>query len=202
VLLNVSVFDAPAGPLLGQVLAAAGVHPAIRVATPAGPAPKDVAVTRWRDGQIELFSLLGKYDGRVKVDLPASHRIFDLKAHQLLGSNSWFTTTIRPNRAAFFALLPDALESVELQLPETAARGSLVPATIRVPHASGLHALRISASSPNGAPAPWLQRVVMVGDQPCPLPLPFALNDPAGKWQLQVTDLFGPSVPARSMQLR
>lgn len=201
VLLNFSVFDAPVAPLLGQVLASAGVKPAIRVNTLAGAAPKDVVITRWRDGQIELFSLLGKYDGPVKVQLPAPSRIHDLKGRQSLGNSASFTTVLRPNRAAFFALLPEAAEFPELQVPESTSRGSVVPATIRVPHSSGLHAVRISATSPNGAAAEWLERVILVGAQPQPIPLPFALNDPAGTWQVQIQDLFGPALPAKTLQL-
>jgi hypothetical protein len=201
VLLNFSVFNAPAGPLLSGLLAAAGVQPAIRVATPKGGYPKDVTVTRWSNGQIDLVSLFGTHEGSVSVTLPASRAVCDLKARKHLGETAQFATTLRPNRAAFFALLPRAALSPELKLAAAARRGDIVSASLRIPNAAGQHAIRLSARTPSGQPAEWFNQTLIVGDQPVHFALPFAGNDPAGDWQIQATDLYASPTTAAKVTL-
>jgi hypothetical protein len=190
VLLNFSVFNAPVGPLLSELLAAAGVQPAIRAAAPKGGFPKDVTMTRWNNGQIELVSLFGTHEGNVSVTLPAPRVVCDLKAHKNLGETALFTTALRPNRAAFFALLPRAALFPELKLAAAARRGDVVSASLRMPNAAGQHAIRLTATTPSGQPAEWFNRTLIVGDQLVPFALPFACNDPTGDWQVQATDLY------------
>jgi hypothetical protein len=189
VLLNFSIFEAPAAPLISQLLASAGVAPVVHVTTPKGGFPKDVSVTRWNNGQVDLVSLFGTYEGNVNIGLPTPRFVCDLKGRKSLGQTSQFTTALRPNRAAFFALLPQAPPVPELRLPASARPGSVVSASLRLPNAVGQEAIRISATSPTGASAEWLNQTLIVGDQPVPLTLPFARNDPAGTWEIRATGL-------------
>ena len=50
--------------------------------------------------------------------------------------------------------------------------------------------MRIRAVLPDGKPAEWLNRVVIVGKEPKEIPLPIAFNDPPGKWTIRAIDLF------------
>ena len=105
VLLDFPIFEAPADRLITGLLASAGVQPAIRVTTPDNKPLKGVEVTRWSNGQIELLALLGDYEGAVKVALPEARFVCDLKGRTGVQQTGEFTETLRPNRAAFFALL-------------------------------------------------------------------------------------------------
>jgi hypothetical protein len=159
-------------------------------------------MTRWNNGQIDLVALFGRHEGNVSVTLPAPRVVCDLKAHKNLGETSLFTTALRPNRAAFFALLPRAAHSPELKLAAAARRGDSVSASLRIPNAAGQHAIRLTARTPSGQPAEWFNQTLIVGDRPVRFALPFAGNDPAGNWQIQATDLYASRTTTAKVTLR
>jgi hypothetical protein len=102
-----------------------------------------------------------------------------------------FDTDVIPCRATFFALLPEKAPEPKLTLSETTAvPGDVVTARLSVPGLSGLHALRIRATAPDGSAAEWLNQVVIVGRDGAEVPVPVALNDPAGEWTIRAIDLY------------
>ena len=64
------------------------------------------------------------------------------------------------------------------------------PHKISVPGAAGLHALRLQAFRPDGAPADFWTQTIIVGNDPTALVLPVAHNDPPGVWSITLTDAF------------
>jgi hypothetical protein len=191
ILLNFSLFQAPAGNLLAELLAASGVTPAVRVTRPDGTPVKNVEVTRWNNGAIDLVALLADADGEVKVTLPASRVVADLKARRELGAKTDFTVALRANRAEFFALQAAPGMAPALELPAAVARGQATQARLSVPKAEGLHAVMLRAFQPNGQPAPWLDQTVLASGSAVTVTLPVAFNDPAGTWRVRATDLIG-----------
>ncbi|HUZ47267.1 MAG TPA: beta-galactosidase trimerization domain-containing protein [Terriglobia bacterium] len=202
VLLNFSVFQAPVAGLLKGLLASAGVEPALRITCPDGRPPKGVEITRWTNGSIELLSLLGDYEGDVKVHLPQARFVSDLKNQTAVRQTSEFTTTLAPGRAAFFALMPAQAPTPQLTLPEASIRrGSAVKALVAVPRAAGKHPVMIRAVDPSGKDADWLAQTVIAGEEPVPVTLAFAHNDPPGVWQLRATDLLGKETSTVKLRL-
>ena len=191
ILLNFSVFNAPAEKLIADLLASGGVVPEIKV-TPTKPeARKSIEVTRWRNGETELFALLGDYQGEVKISLPGTRNVYDLKGHTFVGQTAAFTTAVRPNRASFFTLSPQPIGAPVLKQHTVSARcGNVVKASVGNAGGDGLHAVRIHATTPSGEHAEWLDQTLIVGTKTEPLMLPFALNDPVGDWSIEATDLF------------
>jgi beta-galactosidase len=203
ILLNFSVFDAPPDRLLSGLLEASGVKPAVHVTKAAGQGQKGIEVTRWADGNMELLALLGDYSGEVKVALPESRTVYDLRAHAQLGNVTEFTPVLKPNRATFFALSPQPIAAPRLKLRETAVeRGTTVQATVSIPRSEGKHAVMIRATTPAGDNAEWLDTTLMVGSDSVALTLPFALNDPPGQWQIRATELLSGEMTTATVTLK
>ncbi len=191
ILLNFPIYNAPAQSLVEGILASAGVAPEVTLRKPNGEAPKGVEITRWRNGDIELLALLGTYEGDVTVHLPAARVVCDLKGRTVTGTAEEFATYLRPHRAAFFALLPESAAKPVLELEtESTVQGSVLSAGIRVPGAKGKHVIRVSATTPEGRTASWLERTRIVTGERQRIRLPFAHNDPPGQWTVHAVDLY------------
>jgi hypothetical protein len=202
VLLNFSIFEAPASAFIRDLIAAAGVQPAFRVTSAKGGTPRNLNITRWSNGQIELVSLLGRQDADLGISLPATRFVCDLKGRRSLGNVSSFPASIRANRAQLFALMPAPPVPPQIELSGEARRGTLLAGRIRIPNPSGLHALKMTARMPGGKPAEWLNQTLIGDDEGASLALPFAQNDPAGSCEVRVTDLYGNQSATAKVRLR
>ena len=163
-----------------------------------------VMVSRWQNGNASLFSLFraGGERTTVRVLLPRDATVYDLRQHRQVATGSAFTTEIVPNRASFFAVLPARAPSAELELSSTTAGLGTVPtATLRIPNAAGLHALRLRVQT-DGNHLDWLDRNVIVGREAVTLPLPVAFNDPLGRYDIQAIDLFTEQAARASLRVR
>ena len=191
VLLNFGVFDAPIDGVVKQLLRAAGATPTIHVTRPAGKEIPGLEITRWHNREIELVALYGSAGGPARVQLPEKRFVYELKSGQDRGWVQEFSTTLRPYRASFFALLPTAALPPEIGLKEKIARrGSQVEISLSLPGAAGLHALRLHLTTPTGERAAWFAQQLIVDQKPQEVVLPFAHNDPPGQWSIYATDLF------------
>ena len=191
VLLNFPLQTAPADELVQTLFAAAGVRPRLALRTPDGSAPGGLEVGRWQNGNIELMSLYGRYEGKVSVTLPQERHVYDLRRRKALGKLKTFSTDLRTLRANFFALLPEQSPPVSVLLPgKMVQAGTVVKALVSVPGAAGQHAVRIRVKTPSGRPADWHNQVVIVDGKGKNVLLPVAHNDPTGEWTITALDLF------------
>jgi hypothetical protein len=71
-----------------------------------------------------------------------------------------------------------------------------------VPRSSGLHALRIRATTPHGRPADWLDQVVIADRRGAQVPIPIAFNDPPGRWTVAATDLYTENTASATLTVR
>lgn len=224
VLLNFGVYDAPAGELVRQLLAEAGATPALaatwvgaradasarwgteEVEGLGGAQQTDtggVEVTRWQNGDIELVALYAARDGEVQVTLPQARLAYDLKAGQTLGAVAGFTTRLRRNRAAFFALLPrPAAPPAIAPAAQTVPRGTVAYLALTVPGAAGRHAVNLRVTTPEGTPADWFDRSLVVDAESQQVQLPFAFNDPEGVWRVEAVDLYTGQAGTAQLDLR
>ena len=180
----------------------AGVNPVINLRKVKGPGtgPGNVRVQRWRNGDMQLVSVFRETGPVLAAHFimgSGTNWVYDLRNDMALGriDGGWFggdfVMDVIPSRATFFALLPCELPRpvVELASSQT-ARGQVAVLRLSVPEAAGLHALRLSAARPDGAPADYWEQVVIVGREPKEIALPVAYNDPPGIYNLTVRDLF------------
>jgi len=190
VLLNFSIFDAPVDKLVKDMLEISGVKAAVQVAKIGGKGQKGVEATRWTNGGMNLLALLGDYSGEVRVTLPESRFVYDLRSHRPLGNTAEFQALLQANRATFFALSPVEIAPPELRFKPHALRpGEVLQGSVSVPKAEGIQAVMLSATTPSGSPAKWLDATVLAGAKSAPLTLPFACNDPTGEWEVSATEL-------------
>ncbi|MCB9783520.1 MAG: beta-galactosidase trimerization domain-containing protein [Candidatus Omnitrophica bacterium] len=151
ILLNFSVYNAPFSGLLEDLLASAGSTPTIEVTNPEGESIPGLEITRWKNGEIELVSLMGHHEGPVHVSLPDNQFVYDLKKGESLGRIKTFKTDVHTVRPSLFALLDRESPRPEIKLEsETIGKGSVGRATIRVPGAKGKHALKVTAKTSMG----------------------------------------------------
>jgi hypothetical protein len=191
ILFNFSLQYAPADSFIRHTLAASGVQPQIILKTATGDPVPGVEITRWRNGGEELFALLGEYEGEVQVRLPQPSTVCDIKTHRSINAAHTFAATLRPNRASFFARLPESAESLVLQVRKnTIVPGQAVQARVSAPGASGKRAVRFNLYSPDGECVKWFHKTIILSAQPDEVIVPFALNDPRGEWKLEAIDLY------------
>jgi hypothetical protein len=177
---------------LRAVLAGAGIKPALTLQGADGRRLRHVEAVRWRNGDIELLALFrpnGEAE-EARVTLPVPRHIYNLRQRQHLAKTSAFTVPLVPCRATFLALTPQPVGLPKMTLPRTVRRGQQATARLMVWSGQGLHAVRIRAQTPEGQPAEWLDQVVLVGPAGGEVTLPFAYNDPVGKWTVRAMDLY------------
>ena len=191
VLLNFPIYNAPAQPLAEGILKSAGVQATIKLQTPHGERITGLEITRWKNSDVELIALFGHYEGEVQLQLPKQKHVYELKNQQYLGEVQKLITKVRPNRAKFFALLPQQPKLPKIQSKQpTVNQGELCKFEIHLPSASGKHSLNISLQNPSGEVIDWFQEKILVDQAPVQISIPFAHNDPTGEWKIVATDLY------------
>ena len=177
------------------------------------PFLQSVRVQRWRNGDYEIAGFLRQvggsdpWSGAVIPDHPnwpvsperkAGGRpyapapwVYDLKNGLTVGPAYWYIVPLETGRAMLYAHLPGPLPAMKVELPKQAGRGAPLTLKLSVPQARGLHAIKLRATLPDGAPAKFWDQTVQVAKEPVTVTLPLAYNDPAGEWTVTLTDLFG-----------
>jgi len=165
----------------------------MQVRNQAGGRLRNVELTRWQNGQIEIISLF-RFDGgqdQAVLELPEPRHVYNLRSGKDLGRTTSLALPILPYRATFLVLTPEPAPDVQLKLSaDRAARGQVVRLTATVPGATGLHAVRVRVKTPTGQIAQWLNRELMIDDQGQGCDLPVAFNDTIGPWTVEATDLY------------
>lgn len=126
--------------------------------------------------------------GRPYAGLPW---VYDIKHDRPAGKTNWVIAELPQGRATFHALLPGPLAAMQVEMPERAARGSGVKVRVAVPEARGRHAIRLSATRPDGTAAAFWEQNLIVDRGPVDIMLPVAFNDPPGAWSVTFRDVFG-----------
>jgi len=197
VLLNFSIFQAPAQRLVAELLAAAGVEPVVRVDRP------DVEVTRWRNGDCSLVALLAEHDGDVAVTLPVAGFVNDIKGRQSLGKVRAFAAGVRANRASYYEIQPRAAAAPCMTLkPSTVTRGGRVHVTVRVPGSDGKRAVMVWGKGPSGEPVAWMEGTVIAGGDGGGMTWPVAWNDVPGDYEITATDIASGAVATATLHVR
>ena len=180
----------------------AGTSP--KVVDGKGERERNVELVRWQNGAIEILALFrqGGTSSKATVKLSEKRHVYDLREGRSLGREKTFALHVVPNRATFLVLCPASAPDAKLGLPaEPVRRGTVVEATLRVPGAAGLHALRLRVKA-GDIPLEWLNRNVVVGDAPVEVQLPIAHNDPEGRYDIEVIDLFTNEAESVRMEVR
>ena len=71
-----------------------------------------------------------------------------------------------------------------------------------MPGGDSLYSVKIRATMPNGEQAAWLDQTLITGIKTEPVMLPIAVNDPAGDWRIEATDLFSNQTRLLTIKVR
>jgi beta-galactosidase len=196
--------------LLAGLYAGAGIASPYTVFEGRGPA-RGVQVYRWQTGLSELVCLLPRYDRtwypevghdfsrnlplrRTVVRLPEKRHVYELKSGQYLGERDHFPAALYPGRASVYALLTYRVPPVRLRLPEDMPRrGEKAELTVALDlprYGAALHAVKLTAQSPDGRRPWWLERVIILRDGVARVKLPIAHDEQPGRWTLKATELY------------
>jgi len=172
-----------------------------------------IRVQRWKNGNYQIvgfFKQTGTGDGAgsvlhdsaafpVSPQRKASGRpyapfpyVYDIRNGVTVGNGDWFVTRITPGSPSLYAFLPGPLPAMFIEMPKQARRGTPVTLKLSVPEARGLHSIKLRAVMPNGQPAVFWDRSILVSRNPEQVVLPLAWNDASGTWKITFSDLFSP----------
>jgi len=199
VLLNLAMGSFPAqgqgaepAAWLRQILGQRHVAPTLEMTDAKGSRVRNLEVTRWLTGSVQIATLL-RHAGlaeTVTLRLPEAMHVYDLKSHRDLGKGQSFNLAVTPCRAGVYALSPESLGPVRLEAAPAVAPGTTQAIRITAGLAQGLQAVSLRVTLPDGRPADWVDPVTIADAAGTTLTVPVALNDPPGTWTLTATDLY------------
>ncbi len=202
VLLNMSMSSYPglasettpeaAAEAVEALFALAGVRPAVVLRNGDGQRLRNVEVTRWRNGDMELVSVFRQKGlaESAQLELRGAQRLFDIKDGRDLGHQRSYQVQITPYRARFYAASAEPIASVSVATEKASvAPGEVAQVQVAFPKANGTRAGYLRVKQPDGQPAEWLDQVVVAGAEPVTVSLPVAFNDPEGTWTVSIDEL-------------
>jgi beta-galactosidase len=168
------------------------VSPALDLSDAQGRRLRNVEVTRWMNGPVQIVSIFrhGGQPEAAKLSLPQARYAYDLKSHKDLGKQQALSLTVTPYRAMFFALSPQPLKPVALGAAPSVAPGGLLRLTVTSSMPQGQQAVKVQVKLPDGSTADWADSVAVVDRQGATVDVPVAFNDPRGTWTLSATELY------------
>ncbi|MFV1964410.1 MAG: beta-galactosidase trimerization domain-containing protein [Pirellulaceae bacterium] len=176
---------------LRQVLESGRVSPPFRLTRADGQRLRNVEITRWMNGPVQMVSVF-RHRGlpeAAKLELPQPLHVYDLKTHTSLGKQRVVSLTVTPYRAQFYACSPQPLEAVVLKVAPVVRTGGLQRVTVTSTLPKGRQAVKVRVKLPDGSLADWAESVVVTDKQGVVVDVPVAYNDPKGTWTVSATEL-------------
>lgn len=92
--------------------------------------------------------------------------VYDIKKRKDLGRQQTVSLSITPYRAMFYAISPQPLKPVQLNVAVSkVAPGSVQQAVVKSALPEGSQAVKVWVTMPDGKPADWADTVVVTGGQ-------------------------------------
>ena len=168
------------------------VSPAFELRDARAQRLRNVEVTRWLNGPVQILSVF-RHKGQPEpatLSLPQAMHVYDLKNRKDLGKQQSISLTVTPYRAVFFALSPTPLAPPALKASSTLAPGTVQRLTLTSALPQGRQAVKVRVTLPDGSVADWVDSVALVDKQGAAVAVPVAFNDPRGTWTVSATDVY------------
>ncbi len=180
--------------LLAGLLAEAGLKPPVPV-RPEGP----WEIVRFADRDALYVCLLpdssfpGEQRRPVRIELPRRAFVYDVRAKQALGQTEIVETTLAPGQPQIYALLPYDVRNITVKPAAEVAAGAdlVVDVTLDLAPSQhcARHCIRIELAGPDGRTLRHYAENVITSKPAVCTTIPLAVNDPAGRWTIQATDV-------------
>jgi len=208
--------------LANAILNKAGIQPTIQVSSPDGRPLPQAQIARYKFGNAEIVAIVKEnvaiagvvgQDGvttyndanlgqvakqELTIKLPRKFYVTDVRAGKNLGFTNVVHSSILVGDALILALTPEVNE-LKFDGPVSAHTGEHVSFSLR---STGATLVRCHVYGPDGARLPIYSSNVLVENGRGTFSLPFALNDPTGKYVLRATDVVTGARIERSIELK
>ncbi len=186
--------NAPALENLRKVLARAGVGPKVRLIGAGGSPVSGCERYLFNNGTTRLLGLVPDMERpageQIEVRLDGEYAIYDVRRKRYLGFGDRFRTVIEPGEPRLFAFVSSKITGLELQAQASAALGEEVNLNFRTIGTDNLRSVaRVTVTGPDGQ-----VRRIYGGNRDIEgstgkAAFRTALNDPAGEWLVEVTEV-------------
>lgn len=156
----------------------------------------DVEVTARANGAVTLLALQRRQPGGegrdIDLRLPRARHVLDVRAGVSLGAMAQLTIGLPAALPVLLALSDAPLPGLVLDGPERAAAGEWARFGLGLsdPSPAARHVVRLTLRRPDGSTAAAYSGIVALpGDGTAAWEVPFALNDPAGMWEVEAADV-------------
>ncbi len=191
--LGAETTDEEAAVAFQALLARAGLKPAILLRNAQGQRLRNVEITRWTNGAVQIVSVF-RHAGAAEpatMQLPEALYVYELKTRRAHGKKQNVSFPITPYRAQFFVLSPVPLAPAKIK----AALPVIAPGSRQRLHLSsslpeGQQAIKLVLKMPNGRLADWIRPVIVVDKRGVSVDVPVAFNDPRGVWTVNAVELY------------
>jgi hypothetical protein len=210
--------------LVNAVLNKAGIRPSIQVTSPDGRQLPQAQIARYKFGNAEVLAIVKEnvalagvvgQDGvttyndanlgqvakqELTIKLPRKFYVADVRAGKKLGFTDVVHSSILVGDALVLALTPENNE-LKFDGPVSTHAGEHVSFVLKSTTA-GTSLVRCHVSAPDGSSLPIYSNHVLMENGRGTFVLPFALNDPVGKYVVRATDVSTGAVVEKSIELK
>jgi len=179
---------------ISLVLQNAGVQPKIRLTDLAGRPVTTCERYLFNNGTTRLLGLVPgmstEGSQKVRVSLPGSFSIYDVRNKRFIGTGGAFETEIEPGVPALFAMVADRVRGIRLDFPRTGKLGETVKINFTIDGLNDLSSVaKIVVTDPAGRQLRYYGGNSDITTSAGHTAFRTALNDPKGDWVVEVTEV-------------
>ncbi len=158
-------------------------------------------------GVLPDFTVDDKSPWAVRVPFPAGMHVYDVRRKSYLGDSGSVVEVLEPGQPKLYAALPYKVTGIAVQCPREVRRGEDIKMDLQVTGSGrkrniGPHAARIEVIRPDGSNAGYHARTVYLPRGAGLYSFAPALNEPAGRWKLEVTESISGSRACAEVDIR
>jgi len=184
--------------LARDVLARAGLRPAVRIACADGRPYLDAEIVRYRQGAALYVGILPsatpgglvtESDTQpVTIDFGQDAHVYAVRERRYPGRVRQVSTRVTRSVAKVYALLPEELTPLEVELAGVPGRAHGARLVLRTKDQGADRVAHVTVCGPDGKDVWLYQRDVILRGGRGEWTVPLALNDPKGPWKIEARD--------------
>jgi hypothetical protein len=139
----------------------------------------------------------------VSLNLPGDFFVYDVRAAKALGKRRQLTVTLDPYQPSVFALAPDAVPPLRLQMPARLGRGETghIGMDFLGVSPAAVHVFHVEVVDPSGKIVSQYSGNLLAPNGHATKLLPLAVNDSTGKWEIRAKDLLSGQTQVSSVEV-